>query len=512
MSKNIVKIEALDKDFTFVPYGQNFKHTIKSGDTLEFATTSAQTLYYEKQVADGSSISIVDHYDGEIEAAIEVQIENGTYDGPGTITTMAEITLTPNDYYDLPDENEITVNGADLYSYDRESGVVVIKNPTEPVVSIVCNCVPVPVPEFGKFIESEQIAEGSYLYVSKENKTPTEINQWLVGLDTEYQEKSGGDNVEVCILLNTTPAGTSGASGVSIGAVREVTEVGGKTVPTGNYAIIAYLSNKQAYTAPTVLYANSEFYISIDSVLTHCLEGWQNIPKYKLAIGNNATITEVNDTKPLSWNGIIFGGAIHTYTITTNIEGGSINGTAPNSITDVYESSAVIRFRANDGHKLPVDIIYEGATCDYAEDEGDGVITITEPSRDVIITINCPSSGSTLTEFSKGLEIDGLEFSETAEKGASSPNMETFIGQCLSMSSSGKTLLKDGSNQTLLSVNQIPNEGLYLRDDAPLYIRNNGWVIDGTTYPTGRLTLSTTFNIPTEPEWNGSLIGAYINK
>lgn len=39
-----------EKDFTFVPYKENFVYTVKAGDTIQFtATTVGQSFYYYKQ-------------------------------------------------------------------------------------------------------------------------------------------------------------------------------------------------------------------------------------------------------------------------------------------------------------------------------------------------------------------------------------------------------------------------------------------------------------------------------
>ena len=49
--KNIIRIKNdTNKDFSFIPYGQNFVYIIKSGDSLEFKVTNQeQVLYYKKQ-------------------------------------------------------------------------------------------------------------------------------------------------------------------------------------------------------------------------------------------------------------------------------------------------------------------------------------------------------------------------------------------------------------------------------------------------------------------------------
>ena len=62
--KNIIKIKNnTNKDFSFVPYGQNFVYIIKSGDSLEFKVKNQeQELYYKKQEENGISIESLEHF------------------------------------------------------------------------------------------------------------------------------------------------------------------------------------------------------------------------------------------------------------------------------------------------------------------------------------------------------------------------------------------------------------------------------------------------------------------
>lgn len=64
MDKNIIKIKNnSDKDFSFVPYGQNFRYTIKSGDMLEFRVkNNQQSLYYQKLLEKDVDVELIEHY------------------------------------------------------------------------------------------------------------------------------------------------------------------------------------------------------------------------------------------------------------------------------------------------------------------------------------------------------------------------------------------------------------------------------------------------------------------
>lgn len=69
---------------------------------------------------------------------ITVNVENGTYQAPETITegTSVNVTISPNTDYFLP--STITVTGAG-YTYNNTTGVIVLSNPTDNVV-IAATC------------------------------------------------------------------------------------------------------------------------------------------------------------------------------------------------------------------------------------------------------------------------------------------------------------------------------------------------------------------------------------
>lgn len=196
------------------------------------------------------------------------------------------------------------------------------------------------------------------------------------------------------------------------------------------------------------------------------------------------------------------------YTITATITNGSSAGDS--SIDE--KGTASVTITPDSGYVLPESVTVDGATSEY--NSTTGVISLSNPTKNVTIAATCSAQEQGLTPFSVGQSVTAFDFGDV-QNDETNAEMQAFLdgltyGQdeeviLLSATAGGVTAtlraraLGGGSNCALYA---------YMGDTGmPLYEKGYKGLTDGK-FAFGATATVETVNDTTPPAWNGVLVGA----
>lgn len=195
------------------------------------------------------------------------------------------------------------------------------------------------------------------------------------------------------------------------------------------------------------------------------------------------------------------------YTITATIT----NGTSTGDSSIDEKGTASVTITPNSGYVLPESVTVDGATSEY--NSTTGVISLSNPTKNVTIAATCIAQGQGLTPFTVGQNATAFDFGDV-ENGDTNAEMQAFLDGLTYGQEEYVILLSataGGVTATLRARELGPsNYGLYAYmgdTGAPLYEKGYKGLTDGK-FAFGATATVETVNDTTPPTWNGVLVGA----
>lgn len=196
------------------------------------------------------------------------------------------------------------------------------------------------------------------------------------------------------------------------------------------------------------------------------------------------------------------------YTITATITNGSSTGDS--SIDE--KGTASVTITPDSGYVLPESVTVDGATSEY--NSTTGVISLSNPTKNVTIAATCGAQEQGLTPFTVGQSATAFDFGDV-QNGDTNAEMQAFLDGLTYGQEEYVILLSAtaGEATATLRARKVGESNYalyaYMGDTgAPLYEQGKYKGLTDGKFAFGATATIETVNDTTPPAWNGVLVGA----